>query len=107
MEALARFIDRLVAAHTGGHRASLRAIHRDSRLVEVRVDHRVAVPLCGDPETADARLRRWAALRWVRRVRPVFVLERRALDALDPALRSRLAAACASHEAARNVASSR
>ncbi len=105
LEALAQFIHRLVAAHTDWHRASLRAIHHASRLVEVRVDHRVAVPLCGDPETVDTTLRRWAVLRWVRRVRPVFVLERRALDALDPALRSRLAAACALHEAARNVAS--
>lgn len=92
--ALSQFIERLVAGQTDATRPYLRAIRRGGRLVEVRIDPRVAVPLCGDLALAHVTLRRWAALRWVRRVRPVFVLERRALEALDPASGGRLAAVC-------------
>ncbi len=93
--ALSQFIERLVDGRTNATRPRLRGIHRGGRLVEVRIDPRVAVPLCGDPAAVRFTLRRWAALRWVRRIRPVFVLERRALEALVPALRGRLGAACA------------
>jgi hypothetical protein len=38
--------------------------------------------------------RRWSTRRWVRRVRPTFVLSKRALDALDPDLFKGLNEAC-------------
>jgi hypothetical protein len=99
--ALTQFAQRLVAhladrRPTDEPRLDVRGVRRGGRLVEVRVDPGVALRLCGDAVTTPRILRRWAALRWVRRVRPVFVLERRALDALDATLRRSLADACAS-----------
>jgi hypothetical protein len=52
----------------------------------------VAFRLLGSGERAQAVVRRWAARRWVKNVRPVFVVERCALDTLDPDLQRRLAA---------------
>lgn len=100
VEALTRFAESLVEYLSGpapigeGSRQVARGVRRHGRLVEVRVDPEVALRLCADPAAAPAVLRRWATLRWVRRVRPVFVLERRALDTLDVVLRRRLVAAC-------------
>lgn len=96
---LTRFVERLVNHLTGPRlqdrpRLFVRGVHRIGRLVEVRVDPEVALRLCGDPAATPAIIRRWAALHWVRRVRPVFVLERRAIEALDASLRRRLSDAC-------------
>jgi type IV secretory pathway TraG/TraD family ATPase VirD4 len=97
--ALLRFVGRLVAEPAEWDRSHVRPIRRGGRLVELRVNPRVAMSLIGltnDPgsenaDTANSLLRRWAELGWVRQVRPVFVLERRALETIDPALRSRCA----------------
>lgn len=96
---LTQFVERLVSDLAGPRlpdrpRPFVRGVHRIGRFVEVRVDPEVALRLCGDPGTTPAIIRRWAALRWVRRVRPVFVLEKRAIEALDASLRRRLADAC-------------
>ena len=72
--------------------SSLRVIRRGDRLVEVRIDSAPAYRLLGDGDAAQTIVRRWAARRWVKHVRPVFVLERRALETLDADLRGRLLA---------------
>jgi len=95
--ALSRLVKRLLTPPYDDGRARIRGVRRGGRLVEVRVDPTVALGLLGDPDAAHATICRWAELRWVRRVRPVFVLERRALEALDPALGGRLAAVCVPH----------
>jgi type IV secretory pathway TraG/TraD family ATPase VirD4 len=69
---------------------ALRGVRVQGRLMEVRVDPRAVSRACGRPEVMHALARRWSALRWVRRVRPSFVLSRRALDALDSRLAQRL-----------------
>lgn len=103
---LTQFVERLVS-HLAGPwmpgrpRPFVRGVHRIGRLVEVRVDPEVALRLCGGPATTPAIIGRWAALRWVRRVRPVFVLEKRAIEALDASLRRRLADACSPEAGAR------
>jgi hypothetical protein len=56
----------------------------------VRLDAGLAYRLLGGGEAARATVRRWAARRWVKHVRPVFVLERRALETLDEDLQQRL-----------------
>lgn len=63
---------------------------RGDRAVEVRVQPAVAFRLLGGRERAPAVVHRWVALRWVRRVQPLFVLERRAVEALEPQLLRRL-----------------
>lgn len=65
--------------------------HRD-RPTQLRLQTAVAFRLLGGGENAQAIVRRWAARRWVKQVRPVFVLERPALETLDPELRRRIAA---------------
>jgi hypothetical protein len=95
IDTLAGFVERLIAGSAGSLRTPMRGVHRGDRLVEVRVAPSVALPLCGDPERAHVVLRRWAALRWVRRIRPSFVLERHAIGVLDEPLRRRLSEACA------------
>ncbi len=69
-----------------------RVVCRGDRPMELRLPPALAFRLLGDGERAQAVVRRWAARRWVRQVRPVFVLERCALDTLGPDLQSRLAA---------------
>ncbi len=98
IEILARFVERLVDRLAGPRPSGrsgpvVRGVRRVGKLVEVRADPDVALRLWDSAE-ASAVVRRWAALRWVRRIRPVFVLERRALDALDAVLRRRLDDAC-------------
>lgn len=98
---LAAFAARLLAASADeGTAIPLTGIHRGDRLVEVRVpsarafDVLEAVTAAAADGGTSQILERWAGLRWVRRLRPAFVLERRALDALEPSLRERLRAAC-------------
>lgn len=67
-----------------------RIICRGNRLAEVRLDPWLAYGLLGGGEAAQAIVRRWAARGWVKHVRPVFVLERRALEALAADLQQRL-----------------
>lgn len=63
--------------------------HR-GRLVEVRVRPDIMVEICRGADAMHALARRWSAFRWVRRVRPTFVVSRRALENLDPGLRATL-----------------
>jgi type IV secretory pathway TraG/TraD family ATPase VirD4 len=94
IRALSQFVLGLLDSPTNDPQPPLRGVHRGVQLVEVRVAPAVAVRLCGSHEAMHAIVRRWSVLRWVRRVRPLFVLERRALEALDADLVRRLAAAC-------------
>lgn len=82
--ALEQFVERLVGVVAGGSALPIRYVHRGGRLAEVWVDPAEALKLCGDPDGVPVLLRRWAALRWVRRVRPWFTVERRAIEALGP-----------------------
>jgi type IV secretory pathway TraG/TraD family ATPase VirD4 len=88
--ALERFVERLVGAADGGSAPSVRYVRRGGRLAEVWVDPAEALKLCGDPDAVPVLLRRWAALRWVRRVRPWFTVERRAIEALGAETKRRL-----------------
>jgi hypothetical protein len=60
----------------------------------LRVRPDVMIEVCRGADAMHALARRWSALRWVRRVRPTFVLSRRAVGMLDPRLRARLEDAC-------------
>ncbi len=91
---LAAFAERLSSLAGRTPAVPVRCVRRRGRIIEIRVDPSVALPLLGHPKAAPATLRRWAALRWVRRVRPSFVLERRAIEALHEPLRRRLVEAC-------------
>jgi len=86
---LSAFINALV--DDGGGRSGLRVVCRGDRPVELRLRSTLAFRLLGNGETAQAVVRRWAARRWVRQVRPVLVLERRALEVLSSDLCRRLA----------------
>jgi hypothetical protein len=81
-------------AHDGA--GVIRGVHRGGWLVEVRIRPGAVAEACQGTEAMHALSRRWSALRWVRRVRPAFVLTRRALGALDPALLERLGNLCRS-----------
>jgi hypothetical protein len=54
----------------------------------------VVAEACHGSDAMHVLGRRWSALRWVRRVRPSFILSKRALDALDPSLLRRLREIC-------------
>jgi hypothetical protein len=71
-----------------------RVVCRGDRLIEMRVQPALVFRLLGGGEKAHSVVRKWAARRWVRQVRPVFVIERTALDTLAPELRLRLNAFC-------------
>ena len=86
---LCRVLEALLQSQLGQPH-TLRGIRTRGRLIEIRVDPRAVGQVCGRPEVMQALARRWSALRWVRRVRPSFVLSRRALDALDERLTRRL-----------------
>ncbi len=94
IRALSQFVLGLLDRPTSDPQPPICGVRRGVRLVEVRVAPAVAVRLCGSHDAMHATVRRWSVLRWVRRVRPLFVLERRALEALDADLVRRLAAAC-------------
>jgi type IV secretory pathway TraG/TraD family ATPase VirD4 len=67
-----------------------RVVRRGEHLAEVRLDPAAAYRLLGGGEAAQSVVRRWAERRWVKQVRPAFVLERCALEALDADLQRRL-----------------
>jgi len=79
-------------AHDGA--GVIRGVHRGGWLVEVRIRPDAVAEACQGTEAMRTLSRRWSVLRWVRRVRPAFVLTRRALEALDPGLRARLGVLC-------------
>jgi len=78
---LRRFVESLLTWVSDGSKPAVRMVLRAGRLVELRVDPATAATLCGGPDVMQALIRRWVELRWVRRVRPVLVLERRAIEA--------------------------
>jgi len=71
---------------------SPRIVCRGGRPIEVRLQTAEVFRLLGAGDKAQAIVRRWAERRWVKQVRPVFVLERSALSALNADLRRRLTA---------------
>jgi type IV secretory pathway TraG/TraD family ATPase VirD4 len=71
-----------------------RVVRNQGRPIELRVRSDVMIEVCRGADAMHALARRWSVLRWVRRVRPTFVLSRRALDLLDPGLRAKLEQAC-------------
>ena len=85
---LARFVSAAIDADVRGD--GLRVVRRGNRLVELRIRSEVAFRLLGGGERAQAVVRRWAARRWIKQVRPAFVLERAALETLDPTIQQRL-----------------
>lgn len=78
---LRRFVESLLARVADGPKPAVRMVLRGNRLVELRVDPAAAAALCGGPDAMQTLIRRWVELRWVRRVRPVLILERRAIEA--------------------------
>jgi type IV secretory pathway TraG/TraD family ATPase VirD4 len=102
--ALAAFVEAVLnrrgADRAGGGQtkdgADARVVCRGGRLAELRLDPIAAYRLLGGGDAAHALVRRWAARRWVKHLRPVFVLERCALQALDEDIQRRLLA-LASH----------
>ena len=93
--ALHRFLEALVLRVERGAQGIVYGVRNGSRLVEVRVPAKVVSEICGRLEAMHEIARRWSELRWVRRVRPTLVLNKRALSLLDAALARRLDAACA------------
>ena len=92
--ALHRFLEGLLLRVERGAEGIVHGVRSGSRLVEVRVPAEAMLEMCGPIEEIHEIARRWSALRWVRRVRPTFVLTKRALSVLDAALAHRLDAAC-------------
>ena len=78
---LRQFVESLLAQVADGSKPAVRMVLRAGRLIELRVDPVAAAALCGGPDALQVLIRRWVELRWVRRVRPVLVLERRAIEA--------------------------
>jgi len=72
----------------------MKAVRNGGRLVEVRIRPEAVAQACQGADAMHVLGRRWSALRWVRRVRPVFILNKRALEALDPFLLQRLRDIC-------------
>ena len=70
--------------------AGARIVCRGDRPAEVGLDPWLAYGLLGGGEAAQAIVRRWAARGWVKHVRPVFILERRALETLAADVQRRL-----------------
>ena len=92
---LNRLVEALLLSAGPDRPAAIRAVRGGGRIVEIRADPRDIVRACGRPDVMHGLARRWSALRWVRRVRPSFVLSRRALDVLEPRLARRLMDLCA------------
>jgi hypothetical protein len=59
-------------AHDGA--GVIRGVHRGGWLVELRIRPDAIAEACQGTEAMHTLSRRWSALRWVRRVRPAFVL---------------------------------
>jgi hypothetical protein len=97
-DTLSTFVRAVVdrCAHKGGGMTEsgtgivARVLCRGDHLSEVRLDPVEAYRLLGGGEVARSIVQRWAARRWVKHVRPVFVLERCALETLDEDLQRRL-----------------
>lgn len=86
------FIEAVLSSSGGG--VLPRVVCRGDRPIEMRVQPALAFRLLGGGDKAQSVVRKWAARRWVRQVRPVFVIERTALDTLAPELRLRLNTFC-------------
>jgi hypothetical protein len=93
--ALHRFLEALLLRVEHGAGGMVRGVRSGLRLVEVRVPAQAVSEVCGPIKEMHEIARRWSTLRWVRRVRPTLVLNRRALSVLDARLAQRLDAACA------------
>ncbi len=91
---LNRLIEALLGHSRRGAGSTIKAVHRGGRIVELRVRPEALAQVCCGTEAMQTLARRWSALRWVRRVRPTFVLSKRALDALDPHLLKGLGEVC-------------
>jgi type IV secretory pathway TraG/TraD family ATPase VirD4 len=84
-------LDRETESDTRNHaQRRPQIVCRGGRAVELRIEPETAFRLLGGAGAGQEFVRRWAAHRWVKQVRPVFVLERSALEALDDDLRQRL-----------------
>jgi type IV secretory pathway TraG/TraD family ATPase VirD4 len=92
--ALNRLIEALSLRARGDPTSIIKAVRSGGRLVEVRFRPEVVAQACHGSDAMHVLGRRWSALRWVRRVRPSFILSKRALDALDPSLLRRLREIC-------------
>ena len=98
--ALASFVGAVLAIRPESHEVNTataerrypRVVCRGGRPVELRIEPATVFRLLGGGDAAQAVVRAWAARRWVKQVRPVFVLERSALEVLDDDLRRRLGA---------------
>lgn len=86
------FVDALLD-RGGADRLRVQVVCRGGRPAEVRVEPALAFRLLGGGDKAQTAICRWAARRWVKRVRPVFVLERRALEILNRDRQDRLISA--------------
>ncbi len=95
---LNRLVETLLVRFTHDAGGAIRGVRRGGRLVEVRIHPDAVTEACQGRAPMHAVGRRWSVLRWVRRVRPSFVLTRRALGALDPALLQRLGTLCSSED---------
>jgi type IV secretory pathway TraG/TraD family ATPase VirD4 len=93
--ALHRVLEALLLHAERGHQGVIRGMRNGSRLTEVRVPAGEMAEICGSLDSMHEIGRRWSELRWTRRVRPTFVLGRRALGVLDSHLTERLHAVCA------------
>jgi type IV secretory pathway TraG/TraD family ATPase VirD4 len=92
--ALNRLIEVLVRHVRNDENTILKGVRNGQRIVELRVPPEAVAQFCRGSDAMHLLARRWSALRWVRRVRPTFVLTKRALDALDPDLLTDLNEAC-------------
>ena len=87
-------VETLLGRARRGAGGTVRVVRNHGRPIELRIRPNVMIEVCRGADAMHALARRWSVLRWVRRVRPAFVLSRRALDMLDPGLRARLEDAC-------------
>lgn len=85
LEGLRKFVEAALMASSDGTRPGVRAVWRAGRLVALHIDSVAATRLCGGSRAMQGRVRRWAELGWVRRARPVLMLERRAIEAASGA----------------------
>jgi type IV secretory pathway TraG/TraD family ATPase VirD4 len=83
---LNRLFQALLEYSRQGAGNAIKAVHRGGRIVELRVNTEAITQVCNGTEAMQALARRWSVPRWVRRVRPSFVLSRRAVEALDQRL---------------------
>jgi type IV secretory pathway TraG/TraD family ATPase VirD4 len=78
---LRHVVESLLSRACNNATSPVRLVVRSGRLIEIRVDPATVVTICGGQEAMRVLIRRWVELRWVRRVRPMMVLERRAIEA--------------------------